>query len=176
MKITNLTVSTVPTSKAFGGESKAARVARMKSYWSDKSNAVLLSVGRLLAQSFNGKTLAAHVLAGETLELPAVSVNGQSYPLADGFQISMANIKTWGCPACHSAHGSGVGTSRDRNEGLLASNAFYYNPASKTLVTISDTCFSNYVVALGANKAERFVAVLPMASTLVPATPAPKSK
>jgi len=64
--------------------------------------------------------------------------------------------RTWGCKACHSAHGSGVYPSREVSAKLLRKNKFFYNPATRELFTISDSCWVDYVTALGAETEQRF--------------------
>lgn len=71
--------------------------------------------------------------------------------------MSLANMpRTWGCKACHSAHGSGVYPSREVSAKLLRKNKFFYNPATRELFTISDSCWVDYVTALGAETEQRF--------------------
>lgn len=146
---------------AFGGEKKAQRIARMRAYWKQPVNASLIPVGRILSAKASATQSCADVIADKgTIELEAIlSTDGKTLPLASGFSMSLANIRTWGCPACHSAHGSGVAPSRDLDAENLATNDFFYRPADKTVITISDTCYRQYVKDL--NETARFSVAAP---------------
>ncbi len=155
MKLMTLEVSKIaaPTKSGAGksGEDRKAREARMKGYWQNPVNAQVYSVGKLLSVQVSGTTLAEMMVKGETLELESITaLNGVSLPLQTGFKMSLKNVSHWGCPACKSAHGSGVYPSREVDATRLARSEFYYNPATKALFTISETCFGDYVKALGA--------------------------
>lgn len=162
MKITMVVASPAKVS-GFGSsqnEDKPQRLARMRDeFWTAIENEVLIPVGKILATKFDAdRTLADILMEGESIEMDTVSVEGVTFPLAAGFEMTLQNLATtWGCPACHSAHGSGVYPSRDQRADLLAGNKFFYRPYDATLLTISDTCWKDYVVALGANKTTRFV-------------------
>ena len=94
---------------------------------------------------------------GEEIEMDVIRLDGQVLTLQPGFKLSLANMpRTWGCKACHSAHGSGVYPSRDVSAKLLRKNKFFYNPATKELFTISDSCWGDYVVGVGAATEQRF--------------------
>jgi len=142
------------TATAIGGrEDKEAREGRMRTFWSDPSNKQVFYVGKLLSMSVDGGETGASILAsngqveiGET----DLVVNGRTLPLPAGFTLSLANLESvWACPACKSAHGSGVRSSRAVDVKLLADCKFYYNPQTKALFTISSTCFGDYVKGLG---------------------------
>jgi hypothetical protein len=144
---------------AFGqNEARADREKRMKAFWASPNNATLYPVGRLLAVMADKDRSIADVLAdGGEIEMDSITVDGKQLPLLPGFKLSIATMPgTWGCPACRSAHGSGVYPSRDVSAKLLASCKFYYNPADKALFTISETCWGDYVKALGAATEVRF--------------------
>ncbi|SRR6266446_899647 len=173
MKLTKVieVTSKATTGKAFGqNENKADRTRRMKAFWSDVANAIVHPVGQLLAYVEAGKTLAQHITEGQEIDLTEVSINGKLYPLTEGTKLSLSNVATfWGCPACRSAHGSGVYPSRNVSASHLATNRFFYNPATKQLFTISDSCWQEYVKGLGAIKNFR----VPEVATLTPAPESP---
>ena len=87
-------------------ESQPAREERMRAFWNDPKNRQIWRVGKLLSQKHEGKTLAQYVIS-EGIELDEISINGNTLPLEPGFKLSLDSILNWGCPACHSAHGSG---------------------------------------------------------------------
>jgi hypothetical protein len=163
MKLTKLEVTGISTPKAITGkpsEDRKAREARMKLFWADKGNATLYNIGRLLAVNVQGKTLAERLVNGEEFEMESIqTVNGQVLPLVPGFKLSLKTLSVWGCPACRSAHGSGVYPSREADVDLLTENKFFYNPVSRSLFTISSTCWGDYVKAIGAATKERFIEV-----------------
>jgi hypothetical protein len=135
----------------------------MRAFWSDKLNSTLYDVGQILAQVVEGKTLAEHIAEGHSFTLGAVkSPNEVRLQLRPGQVFSLATLNSWGCPACHSAHGSGRYPSREVDSKGLASNVFYYRPADQTLFTISRTCWQQYVIDLGATKGNRFAEPTPM--------------
>lgn len=128
-------------------ESQPARVDRMKAFWARPENATIYRVGRVLANQADATRSIAEVLAGgEDVELEAVTIEGKVLPLQEGFTLSLAKLpQAWGCPACHSAHGSGVWPSTSVNAGNLETCEFYYNPQTRLLFTISKTCWRDYV-------------------------------
>lgn len=161
MKLTNVqVVAPKMTAGAGQNERQADRVKRMMRFWQAGENAVLYPVGRFLAMMADAKRTIAQVIAdGEEVELDTINVDGKQLPLAPGFKLSLKNVaQQWGCPACHSAHGSGVYPSREVSAKLLASAKFYYRPSDKALFTISDTCWKDYVDKLGAAVDTRFMA------------------
>ncbi len=92
-----------------------------------------------------------------------MNCNGVKLPLQAGFKLSLGTlVASWACPACHSAHGSGVYPSREVSAKILASNRFYYRPADKALFVISDTCFAQYVKGIGAYTDKRFIVPTPV--------------
>jgi len=144
-----------PQGKGNGKEKKANRLNRMRAFWAHTNNKTLYAVGTLLAMQYadTGMTAADVLVAGGKVEIGVaeLEVSGRVLPLPEGFSISLANIsKTWGCPACRSAHGSGVYPSSAVDSTLLAKTRWYYNPTTQELFTISATCLGDYVQALGA--------------------------
>ncbi len=137
-------------------ESQPAREERMRAFWNAPENRQIWKVGKLLSQKHERKTLAQYVIS-EGIELDKISINGNTLPLEPGFKLSLDSILNWGCPACHSAHGSGVWPSTSVNAGNLERCEFYYNPETRLLFTISKTCWDDYVEKLGA--VSRFVEV-----------------
>jgi hypothetical protein len=149
-------------------ESKDARLKRMREFWAAPENATLYPVGPLLATMVDSWRSMADVLAGgEEIEMDEIRLDGQELVLQPGFKMSLANMpRTWGCKACHSAHGSGVYPSRDVSAKLLRKNKFFYNPATKELFTISDSCWGDYVTALGAETGQRFASPVVAAAVM----------
>jgi hypothetical protein len=168
-----LKVTAKSASKSAVGQRDTNKVnALMRAFW--KTNPVVYKVGRFLAEEHEGMTLAAHLAAGrEFKNLPAIMAeNGRVLPLQEGFTLSLKTLDIWGCPACESAHGSGVGQSGKVNVAALESCKFYYSPSTKKFFTISTTCWGKYVKALGyAN--DRVFAQVPEPEP-EPATPANK--
>lgn len=165
MKLTSFTVNAVASQSTVTGpssESKTSRENRMKAFWSAPENARVFTVGKVLATLQDGKTLAEWLIEGESIEMASITVNGITLPLQPDFILSLDTLDSWGCPACRSAHGSGAFHSREKDAKLLASNKFYYNPVTRSLFTISTTCWGSYVQALGAATPQRFTA--PVAS------------
>jgi hypothetical protein len=141
-------------------ESRSARTRRMRDFWADPKNAVLHPVGRLLeATAPDGRMLAEIVAGGEPVEIETISVNGHTLPLAADTVLRLATVSVWGCPACRSAHGSGIYPSRAVSAMKLATNKFYYRPSDQRLFTISTTCWKDYVKEPGADTPARFAAV-----------------
>ncbi len=152
-------------------EDREEREIRMKAFWTENQNATFYMIGRLLRTLVKGKTLAQRLVAGEEIELDSISWKGATLPLVRGFKLSLKSLDMWGCPACRSAHGSDVypsHPSRGADAALLSKNKFYYNLTTKQLFTISDTCWSEYVAAIGANTPERFVNVPTAESSALP--------
>lgn len=154
-KFTITTSARAPQGKGNGKEKKADRVNRMRSFWSHSNNKTLYAIGTLLAMQYEstGMTSAEVLAQGGKVEIGVdeLEVGGRVLPLVEGFVLTLANItKVWGCPACRSAHGSGVYPSSAVDSTLLAKTRWYYNPATKELFTISATCLGEYVQALGA--------------------------
>lgn len=157
MKLNLVVVAPKATAANGQNEPRDQRENRMKAFWAAPENATIHPVGRLLAQSHAGKTLAQMLVDGESLEMDSVTVDGKVLPLQDGFTLSLNNVaQVWGCPACRSAHGSGTYPSREASAKLLAGNKFFYRPSDKALFVISETCWSDYVKALGAAVPTRF--------------------
>jgi hypothetical protein len=152
MKLNNFNVNSSPAKSGFTKEKRDARERRMRAFWASSENAIIWEVGRLLAHETSEGTLANLVLNGEVLEMDSLISNGRTLPLAQGFRISMSTINVWGCPVCQSAHGSGVGPSSEKNAVLFAKTKWYYNPKTKLLFTISETCWGSWVKAIGAAK------------------------
>ena len=151
-------------------ESKDARLRRMRQFWAAPENATLYPVGTLLATMVDTERSMADMLAGgEEIEMDEIRLDGQELLLQPGFKLSLANMpRSWGCKACHSAHGSGVYPSREVSAKLLRKNKFFYNPATRELFTISDSCWGHYVTALGAETEQRFASPV-VAATVGPA-------
>lgn len=173
---------------SFGqNEDKNARARRMRAYWADSKNAVLHPIGRFLASVIDndGTTLADLVVKGETVTIDSVTLaTGEVLPVVPAARISLQTTATvWGCPACRSAHGSGVYPSRtkDIDAANLAHNKWFYNPATRQIHVISDTCWGTYVKAMGAITDARFKApvivpqVDPLPDTPEAPTPTPSS-
>lgn len=139
-------------------EKRGERIARMERFWKDGVNGVLIAVGTLLGYKVDDKTLAEYIASGEDVTLTEVNVEGVILPLADGgLTLNLANMpSTWGCPACRSAHGSGTYPSREVSAKLLSNNRFFYRPADRALFVISESCWSEYVVGMGAHTPARF--------------------
>lgn len=157
-------VQAVKASKpTFGqNESESDRLARMRQYWQSKDNAVLVPLGQLLAMPFDAKRTVAEVVAGggevtiDKLQMPDGKVLEVSPAQVISLKTCADKQHGWGCPACSSAHGSGIAPSRDVTVDGLARNQWYYNPASKQLRVISDTCIDKYCHAFGAVTPARF--------------------
>lgn len=161
MKLTNVTITAPKLGARFGqNELRDAREKRMKAFWAASENAIIHPVGKLLATKVSETETIADILVqpnGE-VELDELNVDGKVLPLLPGFRLSLANlVSVWSCPACRSAHGSGVYPSREVSAKLLMGNKFYYRPSDKALFSISDTCWGDYVHALGAAKPSRFI-------------------
>lgn len=177
MKLVSVTAVAKVVGATFGqNESVDARVARMQAFWKAPENAILYSVGKLLAQKADAtRTLADVMVTGEEIELSSVNLGGKELPLVPGFAMSLANaVKVWACPACRSAHGSKIYPSQILSASNLAKNNFYYRPSDKALFVISDTCWSDYVVKLKAAKPERFLASVPALVPVPAQGPAPQ--
>jgi len=165
METLNLTVTVdrdpSAVRKGVNNESEDKRIARLTAFYAAKENSKFYAVGQLLATAHKGKTLAAHLADGAEFAMGTVSINGVSYPLREGFVLSLDTVAkgetAWGCVACRSAHGSGVAPSKAVNVKTLASNQFYYNPATKDLFTVSATCWNKYVADSPFNATKRFV-------------------
>jgi hypothetical protein len=161
MKLQTLETMKIAAPGKSGGKSnedRKGREVRMRNFWSHGDNAQIFNLGKLLSINVEGKTLAELLVQGQELELSNITaVNGVVLPLQPNFKLSLKTLAVWGCPACRSAHGSGVYPSRETDAELLAANPFYYNPKTKALFTISRTCWGDYVKGLGA--ATRFVEV-----------------
>ncbi len=155
IKITDIQTA----SRGLGRESKDGRKARIRS-WFGALDGALIPVGRLLDQrdAQNVPFLASALAKGETLDLgDHLMVAGKRLSLAKGLTLSLGNASTWACPACNSAHGTGKGVSPAVSADMLATNQFYYRPGDKTLLTISKTCFGDYVQAEGLYTLKNFV-------------------
>jgi hypothetical protein len=170
MTITVTAVKAVgKNNKAGQNEDKASRITRMKRYWDEKQNAVLYNLGQLLATKAGDTTLAEQVVAGEELVIDRLTMpNGTVLVLDPVLKISLKNVPRWGCPACHSAHGSGVYPSRDITVKGLKRNSWFYNPATKQAFVISDSCWDDYVKAFGAATQARFIDVPGPGETMPP--------
>ena len=140
-------------------ESRPARIERTLA-----GAGPLLQIGKLLAKTKDGKTLAQRLAEGEEIGRDALDF---MHPLPEHFNLSLKSISFWGCPFCGTAHGSGVGVSRSVNVAGLEGNQFYYNPLTQQLFTISTTCLGKQ-----AGLAERFVdsSATDEIQTLLPAT------
>jgi hypothetical protein len=156
--ITDVDVTSSTGAKAGKRETEEERVIRMKALLNSAEYKMLIPVGKLLARRHNSRTLAEHIVDGATIPLKTITIQGKSYPLAEGFAINLQAAKDapqatpWLCPACTSAHGSGIRPSPGVSAKGLASNDWYYNPATKLLFVISDTCFDTYVRRAGFGK------------------------
>ncbi|MFN0107114.1 MAG: hypothetical protein ACKV2U_34080 [Bryobacteraceae bacterium] len=163
MKLLNV-IAQPEVAAAGQNESSSARCDRMRDFWARPENAVLHRVGLFLAGRVpDGRTLAEVVAGGEPVEMETIQVDGNTLPLAADTVLGLATVAAWGCPACRSAHGSGVYPSRAVSATKLATNKFYYRPFDQRLITISDTCWKKYVQELGADTPARFAAVTPQA-------------
>lgn len=148
MKIDNFSV-TATGGNSDGRENAEMRSKRMKAYFTNKDNAKIYVIGKILSHVVNGKSVAAHLLAGEKIELTSVQSNGRNLPLTPGYVLSLDTLKTvWGCPVCKSAHGTGESPSPKKDVELLEGCKFYYNPVTRNLFTISASCWSNWVKGL----------------------------
>jgi hypothetical protein len=159
MKLTNL-IAQSTTLATKGGGNAEERMAVLLA-----ASPRLYPMGKLLANTIGGKSLAQHIADGEVIEMDTVS----GFPLNPGYVIGLKSdgkstviVGDWACPACKSAHGSNVFPSKKgiKVKGLL-SNRFYYNPATKELFSISDTCFETYVAEKGEATKERFAPAPP---------------
>jgi hypothetical protein len=169
MKLQLVKVSN-PLKASFGqNEDRKARETRMKGFWADKANACLYPLGALLSVLVKpGQRIADLIADGKgsvTIDSVVLST-GQELPVNPPQVLSISTcVHGWGCPACHSAHGSAIYPSRGTEDASgnrvpdadgLASNKWYYNPTSKQVFVISDTCWNAYVKALGAATPKRF--------------------
>jgi hypothetical protein len=130
----------------FEGEDE--RIQRMADFMT--TNAPIVSFGK----NFFSATHAAKILsdAGLLLASPLV-VGGHSFPLADGEQhITNAGDSTWLCPACGSAHGTGLHPSPKVSAKGIMSNSMFWSPVLNRLFSISDTCWREYVSKPGLAK------------------------
>jgi hypothetical protein len=135
---------------AFGQLSKAEKETRIRQRFAESK--VILSLGSLLSvKAKDGNTLAAHIASGANIPVPKVRLADGSVIAPKNVQsLSLENVKTWGCPSCQSAHGTGVGASHGAvSEKGLRANRWYYAVDSQTLFVISDTCFDSYVGGSG---------------------------
>jgi hypothetical protein len=159
MKLTSVSVP-MTSGRSFGqNENSKDRLTRMRLFWQDKANAVLFPVGKLLsAQASKTQTIADVLASGGEVEMDSITVGGKVLSIAPSHQkLSLSNAPTtWACPACRSAHGSGIYPSQKVDADLLADNKFFYRPSDKVLFSISVTCWRDYITALGANTPERF--------------------
>jgi hypothetical protein len=117
----------------------------------ERQGTEIWTVGKLLAYKFQGATIAQHMCDGT--ELPAMesitTINGTRLPLESPLTLSFDSITVWGCPACNSAHASGIHPSKPQHRDavkLAANNVFYYSPLTREVFTISETCWKQYVV------------------------------
>jgi hypothetical protein len=119
------------------GKDRKSRIARTTG-----STGPLFRIGELLAARDHGpKTRAEYLCEGKTIDVK-IYMSGSD---PEGtFRLSLSSINIWGCPFCGSAHGSGVHPSSDLYAPSLATNMFYYNPATRQLFTISKTCLHNH--------------------------------
>jgi hypothetical protein len=132
----------------------------MKNFWAQPENNRIYKIGKFLTIVLDGNTLAQRLAAREEIPIEYITLdNGLVVPLEPGFKLSLMSIAKWGCPACNSAHGSGVFPSREVDADGLARCEFYYNPATKRLFMISKTCWLKYVKALGFATEEQFIDV-----------------
>lgn len=182
MKLTNVTPKTQAFASFGQNENRDARTARMRAFWALPVNATIYPAGRVLAVKVDAtRTIADVLCSGESIEMDSIVIDGKSLPLSEGFSMSLANLpQTWGCPACRSAHGSAIYPSRgDDNHKpqprLLEANKFYYNPETRALFTISETCWGDYVKALGAATPKRFTSPVAVGKAPKP-TPATVGK
>jgi len=136
-----------------GQENRKAKESRMRSFW-DKTP-VIYSLGCLLAATVDGKRIADVVAMGGKVNLTdKVEVDGKTLVLVKPLVLALSTLADWGCPACHSAHGSNEGPSKKKDSSpdadALAANEFYYDPQAKRIFTISRSCYQDYVVGLAA--------------------------
>jgi hypothetical protein len=133
--------------RVFGGgnEDVDTRSARMVQYLRHADNRKFVKVGKLLSQG----NYAQIVADGGKIGVPeTMTVDHVTLPMAPGQVISLETLNPdkggWGCPACKSAHGSGVYPSKGVTVKGLAQNTFYYNVATRKLFSISNTCLDTY--------------------------------
>ena len=112
-------------------------------------------IGKFLARPIGKGTdalrLADVLAAGKTVRgIKSIKAFGHVLPIEPAFDLSIATVKYWGCPACQSAHGTGIGSSGSYSklpnaDNLAFDNDFYYIPSQQRIVTISKTCYKHYV-------------------------------
>jgi hypothetical protein len=156
MKLTNTVVT--GTSARKGRPNKETKIADARALWGKKENSRVYEVGRFLAHVEGGKSLAQWLIEKEkdsdfAFEIDSLSTaTGRVLPV-NAFKLSLSTIAIWGCPHCQSCHGANVGPSAVEGETkrvrLLESTKWYYSPGAKSLFTISETCYGEYVKALG---------------------------
>lgn len=129
-----------PTSASVkGGESTDQREARMKEFWSSGAGSQYVPLGKIL----NAHT-AQLLIDGAILELDTVEYLGVSLPVSPVQVVSLKTVPSWGCPACHSAHGTGTGPSPEPTIKGLMSNVFSYSLVTKQVFAVSASCRSLY--------------------------------
>jgi len=124
------------------GESQDARKRRMIHHWGLQENTVIYPVGTLISEAS-----AKSILEGTPVMIEGVRINRIVYPVANQ-RIGLANINEWGCPVCHSAHGTGVAPSPRKSVELLAGSKWFYNPTTQAIFTISASCWGSWVVGI----------------------------
>lgn len=154
-----------------GRESKEQRIARVATWFKNPLNAVLIPLGAILAGMDGAITAAKKIADGGIVTIDSLDYQGKSLPVPDGgYKISLANLSSWACFVCKSAHGTAIGASaagglEEASERGLMKNQWYYRPSDRALFTISDTCYAEYCEV---EHKKHFSAVLP--------TPAPAKK
>jgi hypothetical protein len=148
--------------KSFGqNEKRADRETRMRNaFWAN--TLVLWVIGKFLSTVVSylvdgverTGSVAQALIDGVSFEIDSLTLpTGQTLEVNPPQVLSLKTIsdktRGWGCPACYSAHGSGVYPSRDVSEKLLKSTDWYYDPKQKQVFTISSTCYDEYVKAFG---------------------------
>jgi hypothetical protein len=148
-----ISLDDIKKSKTGQGKRDKAKVeAEVRLFFA--KNATILKLGNLLAvKQADGKTLAEVLATTGKVTVPRIKLNDGSVMAPSNVQeLTFDNIGEWGCPACGSAHGSGMGSSNAIKVSGLQSIEFYYGVESKTLFTVSRTCFGDYVKATGLYK------------------------
>jgi hypothetical protein len=147
MKLKAVTVSGNAGSGAHSREPENERINRIARHFAKPENQVYVPLGKLFSIV---PELAVDLLKnGKSIPVTEIDIEGKTFPVREGFTISLANIKVWGCVACGSAEGTAVfpsprkGGTNPRRFAELTD--WYYVHGTRELVCISQTCFSKYI-------------------------------
>jgi hypothetical protein len=138
------------TRKGKGKRDKAKIEAEVRLFFA--KNPTVLKIGNLLAVQKGDKTLAEILVDEGSVRVPRIQLVDGTFLDPTNVQkltLEKSNVERWGCIACHSAHGSGIGNAQSVGVSRLETNEFYYGVETRSLFTISDTCYGDYVQATG---------------------------